>query len=50
VNTDPTVNADPGASPLALVTGPTGYIGGRLIPELLAAGFRVRAMACVEHP
>jgi len=45
VNTDPTVNADPGAGPLALVTGPTGYIGGRLIPELLAAGFRVRAMA-----
>ena len=32
-------------SPLALVTGATGYIGGRLVPELLAAGFRVRAMA-----
>ena len=30
---------------LALVTGVTGYIGGRLVPELLAAGFRVRAMA-----
>jgi uncharacterized protein YbjT (DUF2867 family) len=30
---------------LALVTGPTGYIGGRLVPELLAAGFRVRVMA-----
>ncbi len=30
---------------LALVTGATGYIGGRLVPELLAAGFRVRAMA-----
>src|SRR3954447_816527 len=28
---------------LALVTGVTGYIGGRLVPELLAAGFRVRA-------
>ncbi len=30
---------------LALVTGVTGYIGGRLVPELLSAGFRVRAMA-----
>lgn len=30
---------------LALVTGVSGYIGGRLVPELLAAGFRVRAMA-----
>jgi len=30
---------------LALVTGPTGYIGGRLVPELLAAGFAVRVMA-----
>ncbi len=27
-----------------LVTGATGYIGGRLIPRLLAEGFRVRAM------
>jgi len=32
-------------SPLVLVTGATGYIGGRLVPELLAAGFRVRVMA-----
>src|SRR4051812_16744883 len=30
---------------LALVTGATGYIGGRLVPELLAAGFRVRCLA-----
>ena len=30
---------------LALVTGVSGYIGGRLVPELLEAGFRVRAMA-----
>lgn len=28
-----------------LVTGATGYIGGRLVPELLAAGHRVRALA-----
>jgi uncharacterized protein YbjT (DUF2867 family) len=28
-----------------LVTGATGYIGGRLIPALLEAGYRVRAMA-----
>lgn len=36
------------SSPLVLVTGATGYIGGRLIPELLDAGYRVRAMA--RHP
>src|SRR6478735_5837400 len=35
-------------APLVLVTGVTGYIGGRLVPELLAAGYRVRAMA--RHP
>lgn len=28
-----------------LVTGATGYVGGRLIPELVAAGFAVRAVA-----
>ena len=32
------------SSPLVLVTGATGYIGGRLVPRLLAAGFRVRCM------
>jgi uncharacterized protein YbjT (DUF2867 family) len=35
-----------------LVTGPTGYIGGRLVPELLARRYRVRIMvraASVEH-
>lgn len=35
-----------------LVTGATGYIGGRLVPELLARGYRVRIMvraASVEH-
>ncbi|HET6856476.1 MAG TPA: SDR family oxidoreductase [Streptomyces sp.] len=28
-----------------LVTGASGYIGGRLVPELIAAGHRVRCMA-----
>jgi uncharacterized protein YbjT (DUF2867 family) len=28
-----------------LMTGGTGYVGGRLIPRLLEAGYRVRAMA-----
>jgi uncharacterized protein YbjT (DUF2867 family) len=31
-------------SGLVLVTGATGYVGGRLVPELLAAGFRVRCL------
>ncbi len=34
-----------GRAPLVLVTGVTGYIGGRLVPELLASGYRVRALA-----
>lgn len=34
-----------GRAPLVLVTGVTGYIGGRLVPQLLSAGYRVRAMA-----
>ena len=34
------------SSPLkCLVTGASGYIGGRLVPELLAAGHRVRCLA-----
>lgn len=30
---------------LILVTGATGYIGGRLVPSLLEAGYRVRVLA-----
>ncbi|MEU4257906.1 SDR family oxidoreductase [Streptomyces fradiae] len=36
---------DEGAGALCLVTGATGYIGGRLVPELLDAGYRVRCLA-----
>jgi uncharacterized protein YbjT (DUF2867 family) len=35
---------DPGR-PLILVTGATGYLGGRLVPRLLATGRRVRCLA-----
>jgi uncharacterized protein YbjT (DUF2867 family)/uncharacterized protein YndB with AHSA1/START domain len=31
-------------SKLVLVTGATGYVGGRLVPRLLEAGYRVRAL------
>ena len=34
-----------GTPPLALVLGGTGYIGGRLVPRLRAAGHRVRVLA-----
>lgn len=34
-----------GRGRLALVTGASGYIGGRLVPELLDAGYRVRCLA-----
>jgi uncharacterized protein YbjT (DUF2867 family) len=32
------------SSRLILVTGVTGYIGGRLVPRLLEAGYRVRVL------
>lgn len=36
------------SSRLALVTGATGHVGGRLVPALLDAGFRVRVLS--RHP
>jgi uncharacterized protein YbjT (DUF2867 family) len=42
----PSAPRSPGPSPSrCLVTGASGYIGGRLVPELLAAGHTVRCMA-----
>ena len=35
---------DASALPLVLVTGATGYVGGRLVPRLIDAGFRVRVL------
>ncbi|MEN9752606.1 MAG: hypothetical protein RL670_297 [Actinomycetota bacterium] len=40
-----TLKTSGGKPALCLVTGATGYIGGRLIPELLEAGYRVRVLA-----
>ncbi|MDN4474355.1 SDR family oxidoreductase [Demequina sp. SYSU T00192] len=34
-----------GAAPRVLVLGATGYIGGRLVPRLLAGGYRVRVLS-----
>ena len=34
-----------GTAPRALVLGATGYIGGRLVPRLLDAGYAVRVLA-----
>src|SRR4030042_1806149 len=33
-----------------LVTGASGYIGGRLVPELLARGYKVRVMVRAASP
>ncbi|MER7195081.1 SDR family oxidoreductase [Streptomyces flaveolus] len=38
-------DGDGAARSRCLVTGATGYIGGRLVPELLAAGHAVRCLA-----
>jgi uncharacterized protein YbjT (DUF2867 family) len=40
---------DPSAG-LVLVTGASGYIGGRLVPELIARGYRVRVMVRGHSP
>ncbi|WP_166316822.1 DUF2867 domain-containing protein [Microbacterium excoecariae] len=37
--------APAGTHPLVLVLGATGYLGGRLVPRLLGAGYRVRALS-----
>ncbi|WP_298744831.1 SDR family oxidoreductase [uncultured Microbacterium sp.] len=34
-----------GSEPRALVLGATGYLGGRLVPRLVAGGYRVRVLA-----
>jgi uncharacterized protein YbjT (DUF2867 family) len=39
------VPREDGTAPRALVLGATGYIGGRLTPRLLNAGYRVRVLA-----
>src|SRR5690348_10396812 len=40
------------ATPTILVSGATGYVGGRLVPRLLVQGYRVRCLArdaeCIE--
>ncbi|NNU28066.1 DUF2867 domain-containing protein [Isoptericola sediminis] len=42
---DPVTAAVPTATPATVaVTGVTGYVGGRLVPELLEAGYTVRAL------
>lgn len=34
---------------LVLVTGVTGYIGGRLVPQLIEAGYRIRVLVRDRH-
>ncbi|KIF66563.1 NAD-dependent dehydratase [Streptomyces sp. AcH 505] len=44
-----TTDANDGRALRCLVTGATGYIGGRLVPELLDAGHQVRCLARRPH-
>ena len=37
------------SSELTAVTGATGYVGGRLVPKLLDAGYNVRCIQVQEH-
>ncbi len=43
-NTPVTHTTQPNENNLILVTGATGYVGGRLVPRLLEAGYRVRCL------
>ncbi len=43
VSITPDLQAHPYSKPI-LVTGATGYVGGRLVPQMLDAGYTVRAM------
>lgn len=38
------VRGEDGSAPTILVIGATGYIGGRLVPRLVAGGYRVRTL------
>ena len=40
----PESHADASQPELVMVTGVTGYVGGRLAPRLLEAGYRVRVL------
>lgn len=47
--TDLPTTPQPGMG-IILVSGASGYIGGRLVPELLARGYRVRVMVRADSP
>ena len=41
---EPEITNESAARGLVLVTGATGYIGGRLVPRLIELGYRVRCL------
>ena len=45
MNSDETISVDPREQGLILLTGATGYIGGRLLQSLERAGYRLRCLA-----